>query len=322
MDQILAYLSEHYFILLLMLAYLILCLGIGWYFKAKASQGLNEFYIAKREIPGWVVSLAFFSTFASTNTYIGQAGKSFQYGLSWAWVGLFWAIFCVLSWLVLGPRMRNQTLLLKSCTIPDYFQFRYQSPLSRLIRMLSAFIILFASMWYMVGIAKGSAHVLQSVLDVPYAVGAFAIVFVTLLYTAWGGMYSVLWTDAVQGIMMFAVAILMFALPFIYVGGFDALMTKISNIDHIDLSGQPIGDGLVTFGNMDAFMYILGIGLAVGMKMIAEPRCLIRFYSIDNTKSMRFAMIWTPVFLGISLICVMGLGALFMEWPVEKRPPT
>ena len=176
--------------------------------------------------------------------------------------------------------------------------------------MLSAFIILFASMWYMVGIAKGSAHVLQSVLDVPYAVGAFAIVFVTLLYTAWGGMYSVLWTDAVQGIMMFAVAILMFALPFIYVGGFDALMTKISNIDHIDLSGQPIGDGLVTFGNMDAFMYILGIGLAVGMKMIAEPRCLIRFYSIDNTKSMRFAMIWTPVFLGISLICVMGLGAL------------
>ena len=46
------------------------------------------------------------------------------------------------------------------------------------------------------------------------------------------------------------------------------------------------------------------------MKQIAEPRCLIRFYSIDNARSMKFAMIWTPVFLGISLICVMGLGAL------------
>jgi Na+/proline symporter len=46
------------------------------------------------------------------------------------------------------------------------------------------------------------------------------------------------------------------------------------------------------------------------MKMISEPRCLIRFYSVDNAKSMKFAMIWTPVFLGVSLICVMGLGAL------------
>jgi Na+/proline symporter len=46
------------------------------------------------------------------------------------------------------------------------------------------------------------------------------------------------------------------------------------------------------------------------MKQISEPKNLIRFYSIDNAKSMRFAMIWTPVFLGVSLVCVMGLGAL------------
>ena len=47
---------------------------------------MESFYVARREIPGWVVSLAFFQTFESTNTYIGQAGKSFQFGLSWAWV--------------------------------------------------------------------------------------------------------------------------------------------------------------------------------------------------------------------------------------------
>jgi Na+/pantothenate symporter len=71
-----------------------------------------------------------------------------------------------------------------------------------------------------------------------------------------------------------------------------------------------MGNGLVTFGNLVSFLYILGIGLSIGMKQISEPKNLIRFYSVDNAKSMRFAMIWTPVFLGISLICVMGLGAL------------
>ena len=304
------YLSDNGVIVGFTLVYVLFTLYIGWYFKQRASSGVKAFYLAKREIPGWVISLAFFSTFASTNTFIGQAGQAFKFGLSWAWVGLFWAIFCVISWLVLGPRMRNQTALLDSYTIPDYFRFRYKSDMAKSIQLLSAITILFATLWYMVGIAKGTAHLLESVLDIPYAWGVLIIISITTAYTVWGGMYSVLWTDAVQGIMMFAVAIIMVMLPFIYVGGVDELMGIIKYTEHPDVNGAPIASGLVTFGQLVPFLYILGIGLAVGMKMIAEPRCLIRFYSVDNARSMKFAMIWTPVFLGVSLICVMGLGAL------------
>ncbi len=128
-----------------------------------------------------------------------------------------------------------------------------------------------------------------------------------------------LWTDAVQGIMMFAVAIILVMLPFIYVGGPAELMSRIAETTHPDRFGQPMGNGLITFGHLVSFFYILGIGLAVGMKQIAEPRCLIRFYSIDNARSMKFAMIWTPVFLGISLICVMGLGALVHGMATEQE---
>ena len=71
-----------------MIVYTGFCLGIGQWFKKRAAEGVDAFYVAKREIPGWAISLAFFSTFISTNTYIGQAGFSFQAGLSWAWVGV------------------------------------------------------------------------------------------------------------------------------------------------------------------------------------------------------------------------------------------
>lgn len=304
------YLQEHALVLLLTTLYIGVCLYIGWYFKKKAAEGVEGFYIAKREIPGWVISLAFFSTSASTNTYIGQAGKSFQYGLSWAWMAFIWTIFCIISWQLLGPKMRLQTARLRSFTIPDYFHLRYQSSLAKTIRVLSAFIILFATLWYMIGIAKGCAHVLSSVLDVPYAWGALLIIFITCAYTMWGGMYSVLWTDALQGILMFGVAILMVMLPFIYVGGIEELFTRIGNTQHPTQAGEPIGSGLVTFGELVSFLYILGIGMAIGMKQISEPKNLIRFYSINNARSMKFAMIWTPVFLGVSLVCVMGLGAL------------
>ncbi|MFX0556076.1 sodium:solute symporter family protein [Maribacter sp. CXY002] len=304
------YFFEHYVTLILTTIYVGGCLYIGWFFKKKASQGVEGFYVAKREIPGWVISLAFFSTSASTNTYIGQAGKSFEYGLSWAWMGLIWTFFCIISWQLLGPKMRFQTARLKSFTIPDYFHLRYKSNLAKSIRVLSAVIILFATLWYMIGIAKGCAHVLTAVLDIPYEYGSFAIIAVTCAYTIWGGMYSVLWTDALQGIIMFGVAILMLAIPFVYVGGVDQLFEAISTTEHLTKSGTPIKSGLVTFGELVSFLYIIGIGLAVGMKQISEPKNLIRFYSINNAKSMRFAMIWTPVFLGISLVCVMGLGAL------------
>jgi len=303
-------LTDHWLILLMTAVYLGVCLGIGWYFRLRASKGVSEYYVARREVPGWVVSLAFFSTFASTNTYIGQAGEAFAAGLSWAWVGVFWTAFCMISWLLLGPRLRNQTAGLKSVTIPDYFEFRYRSSLARATRILSGTAILFATVWYMAGIAKGCAHLLVSVMDVPYVWGAFALIAFTCIYTVMGGMYSVLWTDAIQGIMIFAVAIIMVTLPFIYAGGLAELMARISDIDHVSRTGEPIGNGLVTFASLVSFTYILGIGLAVGMKQIAEPRCLVRFYSVDNARGMRFAMIWTPVFLGISLLCVMGLGAL------------
>lgn len=313
------YLADNGVILAWIFVYIGICLYIGYFFKKKAAEGVNEFYIAKREIPGWVVSLAFFSTFISTNTYIGQAGKAFGAGLCWAWVGLFWTVFCMISWLLLGPRMRKQTANLSSVTIPDYFDYRYKSSLSKAIRVLAAIVIIFATLWYMVGITKGCAHLLQSVLGIPYVWGAFLIIFITCAYTVWGGMYSVLWTDAIQGLMMFFVAIILVMLPAIYVGGWGELMQNVSYVTHVTKKGVPMENGLVTFCSLVSFMYILGIGLAVGMKQIAEPRCLIRFYSVDNAKSMKFAMIATPIFLGISLICVMGLGALVHGMTTESE---
>lgn len=306
------YLTENWLVLLLMIAYGFFCLSAGWWFQRRASRGVKEYFVAKREIPGWVVSLAFYSTFVSTNTYIGQAGHAFQAGLCWAWVGVFWTVLCMVSWLLLGPRLRKQTAAIGSLTIPDYFDYRYQSDLSKAMRVLSAFVILFATMWYMAGIAKGCAHLLESILDVPYAYGALLIVFLTCAYTVWGGMYSVLWVDAVQGLMMFFVAIIMVLIPVFYVGGFETLMSRVSNVSHVTAGSNPVpmGSGLVTFCSLVSFTYILGIGLAVGMKQISEPRCLIRFYSVDTAKSMKFAMIATPILLGISLVCVMGLGAL------------
>ena len=108
----------------------------------------------------------------------------------------------MISWLLLGPRLRDQTASLHSVTVPDYFDFRYKSPLSKPTRILSALMILFATLWYMAGIAKGCAHLLETVLGVPYGWGAAATIAFTCLYTVMGGMLSVLVTDYLQFLVM------------------------------------------------------------------------------------------------------------------------
>ncbi len=140
------YIAKNWVVLLVMIVYVAFCLLISQWFRRRAATGVGAFYVAKREIPGWVIALAFFSTFISTNTYVGQAGYSFKAGLSWAWVGVYWVIFCMISWLVMGKRMRIQTAKLKSFTIPDYFDYRYQSPMSKALRIFAAAVILFATL--------------------------------------------------------------------------------------------------------------------------------------------------------------------------------
>ncbi|WP_222845920.1 sodium:solute symporter family protein [Flavilitoribacter nigricans] len=304
------YLQQHGSTLLCITLYVGVIIYLNQWFGKIAARNVNAYYLAERKIPGWVVSLAFFSTFISTSTYIGQAGESFRFGFSWVYVGLIWVLFCIISWLFLGPRMRAQSVRLKSVTVPDYFHLRYQSDLSRVIRVLSSLIILFATMWYMTGIAKGGANLLSVVLEMPYWLGAFFLIFFTCAYTVIGGMYGVMWTDAVQGILMLIVAAMMVVIPFVYVGGWDPMFEKLSNLSHPGPNGEPLGNDLLEFGKTTTFAYILAIGFSIGMKQISDPKLIIRFYSIKNKKDMRFAMIWTPIFLGLSLLAVMSVGAL------------
>ena len=59
-SQMIEYLAQHWIVLLLTFIYLVFCLWVGWYFWARAEEGVESFYVARREIPDWVVSLAFF----------------------------------------------------------------------------------------------------------------------------------------------------------------------------------------------------------------------------------------------------------------------
>ena len=73
--------AQHWLALVLLVCYTGTLL-YNAYLGSQASRGVAGYYVGNREMSGVVVGISFFATFASTNTYIGHAGKAGDYGSS------------------------------------------------------------------------------------------------------------------------------------------------------------------------------------------------------------------------------------------------
>ena len=142
-----------WFRLFLIAAYLLLLVHHGRE-GSKNTRSLSDYLVAGRSLGGVVIAFSFYATFVSTNSFIGQAGESWEAGLAW-WlkVGIYGPL-CWLSWLVVAPRFYRRSREYQSLTVADFLGARYQSVA---VRRITAVVILLASGLYLVAIYKGSS---------------------------------------------------------------------------------------------------------------------------------------------------------------------
>ena len=71
-----SWIEEHWLAAVFLSLY-VLVLFRNAYLGSRASSGMAGYYVGNRELSGTIVGISFFATFASTNTFIGHAGKSY-----------------------------------------------------------------------------------------------------------------------------------------------------------------------------------------------------------------------------------------------------
>ena len=86
----------------------------------RASRSISGYYVGDRNMSGPLIGLSFFATFASTNSYIGHAGKGYEYGLAWMIMPVMLILFTFLSWRWIGPRTRALAHNFDALTLPDF----------------------------------------------------------------------------------------------------------------------------------------------------------------------------------------------------------
>ncbi len=267
---------------------------------ARHSHDVTEYYVGGRSLGGVVVGISFFATFASTNSYIGHAGKGYEYGVPWMTMAVLIVVFTWLSWTMVAPKLRRFTSHWDALTLPDYLENRFGAG-HRWLRMAAALVILLSSLLYLIAIFKGAGNLFERFLTIPYEQAVGLTLVIVVLYTSIGGFVSVVRTDVVQGILMILGSTTIFFFVLKAVGGFGTFA---------DLARAPDTGHLFTLNAGLPFVVLLGIALSGSLKLLVDPRQISRFYALKDERSVKVG-VWVAVG-GIALIqlCLFPVGIL------------
>ena len=290
-----AWLLNHWFAMALFAAYagmLILHARAG----LRAGKTADGFFVGGRKLGGAAIGVSFYATFASTNSYIGHAGKGYEYGLPWLTMAVLLVAFAWLSWRLVAPRMRRFAAALGSLTVPDFLAARFAS---ERVRLAAAVVIALSCLLYLVAVFKGAGNLLQVFLGIPYQVAVGVTLMMIVGYTSVGGFLSVVRTDVVQGVLMVIGSLLLFTFVTRAAGGVGAI---------VHLPSQAGAERLFEMNAAIPFVVLLGIALAGSLKLLVDPRQVTRFYGLRDENSVRIG-IWVAV-IGILVIqfCLFPIG--------------
>jgi SSS family transporter len=266
-----AWVSQHWLAVVLFVLYSGALFYNAWLGRRR-TRGVADYFVGGRGMGGVAIGISFYATFASTNSYIGHAGKGYAYGAPWLLMAGFLVVFAYLSWLFVAPKLRRFTADWESVTLPDFFAMRFGS---RYVRIAAAAVIVFASLLYLIAIFKGGGNLLEVFLGVPYVAALGVTLVIVMIYTSVGGFVSVVRTDVIQGLLMVVGAVLIFTFVTRAAGGVDVVFTA------------PETQSLFAWDAGTPFAVLLGIALAGSLKLLVDPRQLSRFYALKDEAGVR-----------------------------------
>src|SRR3970040_1231037 len=244
--------------------YLLVMIAIG-FIAWRATKNFDDYILGGRSLGSYVTAWSAGAPDMSGWLLMGLPGALYIGGLSEAWIafGLIAGAWC--NWrYVAGPLRVYTERTRNALTLPDYFTHRCADH-SRILRILSALVILvFFAIYAASGIVAG-ARLFESVFGLPYAQAIWYGAAATILYTWIGGFLAVSWTDTVQATLMIFALVLTPVVVVLSNGGLQPSLALIEQVDPAKLDWFKGG----TLG----FVGIVSL-LAWGLGYFGQPHIL------------------------------------------------
>lgn len=210
-------------------AYFVALVVIGFVAGARQPKTADEYFLAGRRLPWYVVGASFIGSNISTEHFIGMVGSAYVYGIcvaQWEWGNIF--AFSVLIWLFIPFLLSSQVF-----TAPEFLEKRFNSAcrlffaILTVIANVTAFLaaVLYAAAIGMKAVFNWPEYVQVGATTVPTEVLAIVgIGGIAGSYAIYGGLRSVAWTDLFQVVVMVAGGVLVTLLGLEFLGNGDGLI--------------------------------------------------------------------------------------------------
>lgn len=201
--------------------------------KAHAATKANDYFLAGSSLKWPVIGLALFATNISTVHLVSLAQSGFDFGLAYGnfeWMAVFTLLILALFFAPFFVRA-------KVATLPDFLEKRYSRPSRDMLTVLSIVSAIFIHIGF--ALFTG-AVVLKGMFGFPLEASIIGVALLTGLYTVVGGLMAVVLTESIQTIILLVGAIILTAISWFKVGGWDGMAMAVDPV-HITML-RPTGD--------------------------------------------------------------------------------
>jgi solute:Na+ symporter, SSS family len=215
---------------LIILAYFGLLGGVTWWVVRTNRDTADDYFLAGRNL-GWIiVGASIFASNIGSEHLVGLAGSGATSGVALAHYELHAWCLLVLGWVLVPFYLRSRVY-----TMPEFLERRF-SPTARWVLSVIS-LVAYILTKIAVGIFAGGVVFGTLLPDVSmqlggatlnsFWIGSVAVVILTGLYTVFGGMRAVAYTEAIQTFILVAGSLLLTVFGLRALGGWDELRATL-----------------------------------------------------------------------------------------------
>jgi len=297
---------------IVVLIYLLLVLYVG-YVAWKRTKSSEDYMVAGRTTHPYIMALSYGATFISTAAIVGFGGVAGVYGMGLLWltflnilVGIF------IAFVFFGKRTRKMGHNISALTFPEFLSKRFDS---RFIQYFSGLVIFVAMPLYAAVVLIGMARFVETTLGLNYNIALITMAVIVAVYVVFGGIRGVMYTDALQGtIMFFGMAFLLIATYWLLGGVVHANQLLSGMASMIPAAASSTGStgwtSMPILGSPFWWTLVSTLILGVGIGVLSQPQLVVRFMTVKSNKELNRAVLIGGVFIAMMTGTAFIVGAL------------
>lgn len=243
--------------------YVVIIISLGlWVSRSKDGEkkGTKDYFLAGKTLPWWAIGSPLIAANISAEQFIGMSGSGFSIGLaiaSYEWMAALTLIIVAKYFL---PVFIEKGIY----TIPEFVENRFKS--RNLKTILAVFWLVLFIFVNLTSVLYLGSLALETILGVPMMYAIIGLALFAVVYSLYGGLSAVAWTDVVQVFFLILGGLFTTVLAVSYIGGDGGIMEGLSKMTQ----AAPDHFKMILEKDNPQFMNLPGIAVLIGGLWVAN----------------------------------------------------